>query len=126
MSCVSCSINSAQISVNQKDFRIALCFSWGKNFKVHQPLSLLHKITFIFLCFLSKPPATVTNTSCIIALLLWKPHFNQLVVFFIFPALWGLSDAIWQTQTNGKSWWQWNEFSWDIKICMFIFISNLV
>ncbi|XP_004935588.2 protein unc-93 homolog A [Gallus gallus] len=45
--------------------------------------------------------ATVTNTSCIIALLLWKPHFNQLVVFFIFPALWGLSDAIWQTQTNG-------------------------
>ncbi|XP_072188511.1 protein unc-93 homolog A [Excalfactoria chinensis] len=45
--------------------------------------------------------ATVTNTACIIALLLWKPHSNQLVVFFIFPALWGLSDAIWQTQTNG-------------------------
>lgn len=22
-------------------------------------------------------------------------------MFFIFPALWGLSDAIWQTQTNG-------------------------
>ncbi|XP_009889757.1 PREDICTED: protein unc-93 homolog A isoform X2 [Charadrius vociferus] len=45
--------------------------------------------------------ATVTNTACIIALLLWKPHPKQLAVFFIFPALWGLSDSIWQTQTNG-------------------------
>ncbi|XP_030355927.1 protein unc-93 homolog A isoform X3 [Strigops habroptila] len=45
--------------------------------------------------------AAVTNTACIIALLLWKPHPKQLAVFFIFPALWGLSDAIWQTQTNG-------------------------
>ncbi|XP_005443170.2 protein unc-93 homolog A [Falco biarmicus] len=44
--------------------------------------------------------AMVTNTACIIALLLWKPHPKQLAVFFIFPALWGLSDAIWQTQTN--------------------------
>ncbi|NXG28083.1 UN93A protein, partial [Dromaius novaehollandiae] len=45
--------------------------------------------------------ATVTNIASIIALLLWKPHPNQLVVFFVFPALWGISDAIWQTQTNG-------------------------
>ncbi|XP_054676195.1 protein unc-93 homolog A isoform X1 [Grus americana] len=45
--------------------------------------------------------ATVTNMACIIALLLWKPHPKQLAVFFVFPALWGLADAIWQTQTNG-------------------------
>uniref|UniRef100_A0A8C3RFP7 Protein unc-93 homolog A n=1 Tax=Cyanoderma ruficeps TaxID=181631 RepID=A0A8C3RFP7_9PASS len=45
--------------------------------------------------------ATVTNIACIIALLLWKPHPKQLAVFFVFPALWGLSDAVWQTQTNG-------------------------
>ncbi|XP_064301649.1 protein unc-93 homolog A isoform X2 [Phalacrocorax carbo] len=45
--------------------------------------------------------AAVTNTACIIALLLWKPHPKQLAVFFAFSALWGLSDAIWQTQTNG-------------------------
>ncbi|XP_009272523.1 PREDICTED: protein unc-93 homolog A isoform X2 [Aptenodytes forsteri] len=45
--------------------------------------------------------AAVTNTACIVALLLWKPHPKQLAVFFVFPALWGLSDAIWQTQTNG-------------------------
>ncbi|XP_048699968.1 protein unc-93 homolog A isoform X2 [Caretta caretta] len=44
--------------------------------------------------------AAITNLACIIALLLWKPHPNQLAVFFIFSALWGLADAIWQTQTN--------------------------
>ncbi|MEE6475338.1 hypothetical protein FKM82_010717 [Ascaphus truei] len=44
--------------------------------------------------------AAVTNAATIIALLLWKPHPNQLPVFFVFPALWGMSDAIWQTQTN--------------------------
>ncbi|NWU99143.1 UN93A protein, partial [Upupa epops] len=45
--------------------------------------------------------AALTNTACIVALLLWKPHPKQLAVFFVFPALWGLADAIWQTQTNG-------------------------
>ncbi|XP_026701439.1 protein unc-93 homolog A isoform X2 [Athene cunicularia] len=44
--------------------------------------------------------AAATNTACIIALLLWRPHPKQLAVFFVFPALWGLSDAIWQTQVN--------------------------
>ncbi|XP_053565144.1 protein unc-93 homolog A-like isoform X2 [Bombina bombina] len=44
--------------------------------------------------------AAASNIACIIALLLWKPHPNQLAVFFIFPALWGMADAIWQTQTN--------------------------
>ncbi|NWX61196.1 UN93A protein, partial [Promerops cafer] len=44
--------------------------------------------------------AAVMNTGCIIALLLWKPHPKQLAVFFVIPALWGLSDAVWQTQTN--------------------------
>ncbi|XP_073529497.1 protein unc-93 homolog A-like isoform X2 [Phyllobates terribilis] len=44
--------------------------------------------------------AALTNLAVIIALLLWKPHPNQLAMFFIFPALWGMADAIWQTQTN--------------------------
>nr|XP_004459514.2 protein unc-93 homolog A isoform X2 [Dasypus novemcinctus] len=39
--------------------------------------------------------------ACIIAFLLWKPHPSQLAVFFIFPALWGMADAVWQTQNNG-------------------------
>ncbi|XP_037673635.1 protein unc-93 homolog A [Choloepus didactylus] len=38
--------------------------------------------------------------SCIIALLLWKPHPSQLAVFFVFPAFWGMADAVWQTQNN--------------------------
>ncbi|TKS75355.1 Protein unc-93 -like protein A [Collichthys lucidus] len=44
--------------------------------------------------------AALTNFACIIALLYWRPHPDQLPVFFVFPALWGMADAIWQTQTN--------------------------
>lgn len=44
--------------------------------------------------------AALANFTCIIALLYWRPHPDDLPVFFVFPALWGLSDAIWQTQTN--------------------------
>uniref|UniRef100_A0A3Q1FRJ0 Protein unc-93 homolog A n=1 Tax=Acanthochromis polyacanthus TaxID=80966 RepID=A0A3Q1FRJ0_9TELE len=44
--------------------------------------------------------AAVANLSCVIALLLWRPHPDELPVFFVFPALWGMADAIWQTQTN--------------------------
>ncbi|XP_070843766.1 protein unc-93 homolog A [Chaetodon trifascialis] len=44
--------------------------------------------------------AAVTNFCCIIALLFWRPHPDQLAVFFVFAALWGMADAIWQTQTN--------------------------
>ncbi|KAM8952969.1 protein unc-93 homolog A-like [Pelodytes ibericus] len=40
------------------------------------------------------------HMACIIALLLWRPDPNELAVYFIFPALWGMADAIWQTQTN--------------------------
>uniref|UniRef100_A0A8D0EAU1 Protein unc-93 homolog A n=1 Tax=Salvator merianae TaxID=96440 RepID=A0A8D0EAU1_SALMN len=44
--------------------------------------------------------AAVINLACIIGLLLWKPRPDHLAVFFIMPALWGMADAIWQTQTN--------------------------
>ncbi|XP_076976958.1 protein unc-93 homolog A [Tamandua tetradactyla] len=43
---------------------------------------------------------TVIQLSCIVALLLWKPHPSQMAVFFVFPALWGVADAVWQTQNN--------------------------
>ncbi|KAF6270243.1 unc-93-like protein A [Rhinolophus ferrumequinum] len=42
----------------------------------------------------------VTHLSCIIALLLWKPNPDQLAVFFVFSGLWGIADAVWQTQNN--------------------------
>uniref|UniRef100_A0A673N3B2 Protein unc-93 homolog A n=1 Tax=Sinocyclocheilus rhinocerous TaxID=307959 RepID=A0A673N3B2_9TELE len=44
--------------------------------------------------------AAVTNLSCFLGLLFWEPHPDQLGVFFVFPALWGMADAVWQTQTN--------------------------
>ncbi|XP_031178285.1 protein unc-93 homolog A [Sander lucioperca] len=44
--------------------------------------------------------AALTNFACIMALLFWRPHPDELPVFFVFPALWGMADAIWQTQTN--------------------------
>nr|XP_011749341.1 protein unc-93 homolog A isoform X3 [Macaca nemestrina] len=43
---------------------------------------------------------TVTHLSCMIALLLWRPGADQLVVFFVFSGLWGVADAVWQTQNN--------------------------
>ncbi|XP_039737480.1 protein unc-93 homolog A isoform X2 [Pteropus medius] len=42
----------------------------------------------------------VTHLSCIVALLLWKPSPDQLAVFFVFAGLWGVADAVWQTQNN--------------------------
>ncbi|XP_068563034.1 protein unc-93 homolog A [Cebidichthys violaceus] len=44
--------------------------------------------------------AALANFACIIALMFWRPHPDDLAVFFVFPALWGMADAIWQTQTN--------------------------
>ncbi|XP_016068409.1 PREDICTED: protein unc-93 homolog A [Miniopterus natalensis] len=41
-----------------------------------------------------------THLSCIIALLLWKPNPEQLAVFFVFSGLWGVADAVWQTQNS--------------------------
>nr|XP_054110595.1 protein unc-93 homolog A isoform X2 [Callithrix jacchus]XP_054110596.1 protein unc-93 homolog A isoform X2 [Callithrix jacchus]XP_054110597.1 protein unc-93 homolog A isoform X2 [Callithrix jacchus] len=42
----------------------------------------------------------VTQLSCIIALLLWRPRADQLALFFVFSGLWGVADAVWQTQNN--------------------------
>ncbi|XP_078130655.1 protein unc-93 homolog A [Sander vitreus] len=44
--------------------------------------------------------AALVNFACIMVLLFWRPHPDELPVFFVFPALWGMADAIWQTQTN--------------------------
>ncbi|RXN07465.1 unc-93 -like protein [Labeo rohita] len=44
--------------------------------------------------------AALTNLGCFVAFLYWKPQPGQMAVFFVFPALWGMADAVWQTQTN--------------------------
>ena len=45
----------------------------------------------------------VVNMALLIVFLLWKPDSSTLYVFFLGAAFWGFSDAIWQTQVNGKS-----------------------
>ncbi|XP_031793356.1 protein unc-93 homolog A-like isoform X3 [Sarcophilus harrisii] len=43
---------------------------------------------------------TVTHFTCIISLLVWRPHPSQEILFFLFAALWGIGDAVFQTQNN--------------------------
>ena len=37
-----------------------------------------------------------------IVLLTWKPDRDMISVAFLMAALWGYTDAVWQTQINGK------------------------
>ena len=42
------------------------------------------------------------NLVVVIILFEWTPHPSQAYVFFILAAMWGIGDAVWQTQINGK------------------------
>jgi hypothetical protein len=44
--------------------------------------------------------AAVINYSLILIMFLWKPSENQIYILFILAGLWGLADAVWQTQIN--------------------------
>lgn len=41
------------------------------------------------------------NLSIIITLRHWMPHPDDVALFFLMAGLWGVSDAVWQTQING-------------------------
>lgn len=43
------------------------------------------------------------HASIQIFLLLWGPHPDNPLLFFMASGLWGVGDAVWQTQVNGKS-----------------------
>ena len=45
---------------------------------------------------------TILNLSILILLQFWMPKPTEAYVFFVIAALWGASDAVWQTQINGK------------------------
>lgn len=45
----------------------------------------------------------LTHASLQIALLFWRPNPSSPLLFFIISGLWGVGDAVWQTQVNGKS-----------------------
>lgn len=38
----------------------------------------------------------------IVWLLIWTPNPESPTVFFVISGLWGVGDAVWQTQVNGK------------------------
>ncbi|XP_050733417.1 protein unc-93 homolog A-like isoform X2 [Eriocheir sinensis] len=40
------------------------------------------------------------NIGIIIALIYWRPHPDDMVIFFVLAGLWGVADAVWQTQIN--------------------------
>lgn len=46
--------------------------------------------------------AAIINAAAIIIMFTWAPHHDNLALFFVVPALWGISDAVWQTQINGQ------------------------
>ena len=43
------------------------------------------------------------NGIVIVVLFTWSPHPDQAYVFYILAALWGMADAVWQTQINGEA-----------------------
>lgn len=45
----------------------------------------------------------VAHGALIIFCLIWRPHPDNPMLFFICSGLWGVGDAVWQTQINGKS-----------------------
>lgn len=45
---------------------------------------------------------TVIHMAIFTYLLFWRPHPDHIFVFFLISGLWGVSDAVWQTQINGK------------------------
>lgn len=44
----------------------------------------------------------LTHGGLIIYMLFWRPHPDSPLIFFAVSGLWGVGDAVWQTQINGK------------------------
>ncbi|CAF1423537.1 unnamed protein product [Adineta steineri] len=44
--------------------------------------------------------ATLISYALIIVMLVWRPSADRMFVFFIIAGLWGLADAVWQSQTS--------------------------
>lgn len=45
----------------------------------------------------------LVNVAMIIVMLVWIPDPDSPIMFFVVAGFWGIGDAIWQTQINGKS-----------------------
>ena len=45
----------------------------------------------------------IVNLIVVIVFFEWSPTANAAYVFFVLAGLWGIADAVWQTQINGKN-----------------------
>ena len=45
---------------------------------------------------------TIVHGTIVIIMLFWRPHPESPLVFFVIAGMWGVGDAVWQTQINGK------------------------
>jgi predicted MFS family arabinose efflux permease len=45
---------------------------------------------------------TVVHMGIFSYLLFWRPHPDNPLIFFVISGLWGVGDAVWQTQINGE------------------------
>lgn len=53
----------------------------------------------------------IIHVSLIVVLLHWKPHPDNPYVFYTVSGLWGVGDAVWQTQVNGTYNFAFGEYS---------------
>lgn len=44
----------------------------------------------------------VINIAMISTMFFWKPAPDEPAVFYVISGLWGVADAVWQTQLNGE------------------------
>ena len=44
--------------------------------------------------------ASIISYSMIITMLVWRPSADQIAVLFVIAGLWGVADAVWQSQTS--------------------------
>ena len=44
----------------------------------------------------------VINTLVVIAFFNWSPNPEEYFIFYGLAGLWGMADAVWQTQINGE------------------------
>ena len=62
--------------------------------------------------------AALVNVAAILTMLLWTPvNGDNKPVFFTLAAMWGISDAVWQTQINGNYY----EFYDRVNLCFTYF-----
>ncbi|KAL2746157.1 UNC93-like protein [Vespula maculifrons] len=99
----------------------------------------VHKVGYVMICFgvvnagcsllfgslmkfVGRQPlmalGAIVHACLIVVLLLWKPHPDNPYVFYSVSGLWGVGDAVWQTQVN-----EFIETSYDVDMCIDTFVS---